>query len=61
MIVEFANFHTPVPAEISFQLTFFCHFVADVCEVEWLDLVRDVIEYIGVFGTRADDEAVFFL
>ena len=61
MIVEFANWDTPVPAEISFELTLFCHFVADVCKVEWLDLVRDVIEDIGVFGTGADDEAVLFL
>lgn len=60
MVVEFTHFDRILPAEVFFQLPLFRELVAEVGQVERLDLGGDVVEdgRVGGLGRGAEDEAV---
>lgn len=60
VVVEFANFDGSLPAKVVFELALFRELVAEVGEVEGLDLIGDVVEDGRVRGLRrcAEDVAV---
>lgn len=62
VVVELADFDRTIPAEVSLELALFRGLVAEVGQVEGLDLAGDVVEDGGVGGLRrgAEDVAVGF-